>query len=471
MENSDIKPVLIFYAYARQDESLRDELAKHLALLRRQGLIRDWYDRRIEPGAEWEEDIDHHLRSAQIILPLISPDFIDSDYCYDIEMKRAMERHQRGEARVIPVILRPCDWKNAPFAKLQALPRDAKPVTQWDNQDEAFLSVADGIRMVLDEFAPSRAHSRRARLGLEELSPVEQVRIAVQESRPDQLAAVRTFMAWCLSELVRLAPDFTQSIERDDLIVQAIDRTKQLVCEFAAAAEMIALMHATEAARAMYKGFGPILQQYSAPPGYSGPCSEIAFDHFKFLGHELFTVFFSYLIRDERWQLIADLLSEGIYVPNAQSGSPEAVSYAYASTFLKSLRIRNKRLGLRRISLHSEMLNSRHSEGSLAEISPKDEFVGADYFLFLRSILRNVDGRQPEWIPWSTLYMQGAPRFLVESHSSKYASGVMIALATDDIETLREGVQQSRTSLRRFFRKNPLFDPFGFFNTDEIGSM
>ena len=141
----------LFFSYSHKDESLRDKLANHLKLLERQGVISAWYDRDITAGTEWEGQIDEHLESAQVILLLISADFLASDYCYDIELKRAMERHELGEARVIPIILRDVDWKGATFGKLQALPKNAKPITSWDNEDEAFTNVAKGIRKAVDE--------------------------------------------------------------------------------------------------------------------------------------------------------------------------------------------------------------------------------------------------------------------------------------------------------------------------------
>ena len=145
------KAMGIFFAYAREDEDLRDELQKHLSILERQGVITSWHDRKIGAGKEWKGEIDTHLNTARVILLLISPDFIASDYCWDVEVKRAMERHEAGEARVIPVILRPVDWKSAPFGKLQALPKDAKPVTRWPDCDEALLNVAKGIQAAVME--------------------------------------------------------------------------------------------------------------------------------------------------------------------------------------------------------------------------------------------------------------------------------------------------------------------------------
>jgi len=145
------KPIEVFYSYSHKDEGLRDELDSHLSILRRQGVITGWYDRRIGAGREWEGEIDTHLNTADIILLLISADFLASDYCYDVEIKRAMERHDAGEAHVIPVILRPVFWKGSPFGKLQALPKDARPVTTWANRDKAFLNVAQGIRAAVEE--------------------------------------------------------------------------------------------------------------------------------------------------------------------------------------------------------------------------------------------------------------------------------------------------------------------------------
>jgi hypothetical protein len=151
-----LQPVKLFYSYAHEDEELRVKLENHLSLMRRKKDIASWHDRDISAGTEWKKSIDENLEAAQIILLLVSDDFLASDYCYDIEMARAMERHDSGEARVIPIILRPCDWHDAPFGKLQALPKNAQPITKWENVDEAFLNVAQGIRRVVKELAVNR---------------------------------------------------------------------------------------------------------------------------------------------------------------------------------------------------------------------------------------------------------------------------------------------------------------------------
>jgi hypothetical protein len=152
MPATPAKAVEVFYSYTHKDEGLRDQLAEHLSSLRRQGYIKEWHDRQIGVGTEWSQEIDSHLNTASIILLLISSAFIASDYCYGIEMQRALERHNAKEARVIPIILRPVDWQETPFQKLQALPTNGKPITTWTNRDEAFLDVARGIRKAIEEW-------------------------------------------------------------------------------------------------------------------------------------------------------------------------------------------------------------------------------------------------------------------------------------------------------------------------------
>lgn len=136
----------VFFSYSHKDEWLRDELETHLKLLQRQRVISVWHDRKILPGGEWDKEIDARMEGADIILLLVSADFIASDYCWDKEVGRAMQRHEAGDATVIPVLLRSCDWKGAPFGKLQGLPKDMAPVNASKDRDAAWTEVAAGIR-------------------------------------------------------------------------------------------------------------------------------------------------------------------------------------------------------------------------------------------------------------------------------------------------------------------------------------
>ena len=144
------EPVTLFISYAHEDDSLHQKLEKHLSLLKHQGLISTWHDRQILPGMNWAQEIDGQLNKASVILLLVSSDFLASNYCYGIEMQRALARHEAEEAHVIPILLRPVDWESAPFAHLMCLPSNTSAITLWDNEDAAFQNVTRDIRKIIE---------------------------------------------------------------------------------------------------------------------------------------------------------------------------------------------------------------------------------------------------------------------------------------------------------------------------------
>jgi hypothetical protein len=218
----------LFFSYSHVDENLRDQLEIHLWGLRRQGLIDSWHDRRIIAGEEFGAAIDSHIETADVILLLISPDFIASDYCYEREMKRALERHQRGDARVIPVILRPCDWHDLPFGKLLATPKDGRPITKWPNIDEAFQDVVGAIKGALKPLAQSAKPSTprvsdTRKTTLSEAVRSSNLRIRKQFTdldkdrfRHEGFEYMAKFFENSLEELVRRNPGLEQSFRRID---------------------------------------------------------------------------------------------------------------------------------------------------------------------------------------------------------------------------------------------------------------
>ena len=152
-EDTSASVIELFFSYSHKDQDMRDEMEKYLSVLKRSNRIATWHDRKISAGSEWGKEIDENLDRADIILLLVSADFLASDYCWGIEMKRALQRHESGQALVVPVILHPCDWEDAPFAKFEALPRDARPVSSWPDLAEAFTDITRGIRAAAEELA------------------------------------------------------------------------------------------------------------------------------------------------------------------------------------------------------------------------------------------------------------------------------------------------------------------------------
>lgn len=194
----------VFFSYSHADEGLRDELEQQLSIMQRQNTISTWHDRRILAGSDIDDSIDVHLDAADIILLLVSPSFLASDYCYNKEMMHALERHHAGEARVIPVILRPCDWHDAPFGKLLATPTDGRPVTLWPDRDQAFLEVAKSIKAAVKALKP--------------MPPA----IAPTQPPSVSLAAPVAEVAMPRSSNLRLAKNFTER-DKDEFKIKTFE--------------------------------------------------------------------------------------------------------------------------------------------------------------------------------------------------------------------------------------------------------
>src|SRR6266700_84162 len=231
-------PLSVFISYAHEDERLLQQLEAHLSLLRRQGLVATWYDRQIVPGTQWAEEIDAHLETAQLVLLLISPNFMASDYCYGIEMQRALERHKNGEVQVIPIILRPVEWEGAPFAHLQCLPRDAKAVTEWDNRDAAFRDIARGIRTAIEQLPSTSTQPQPvpAASGAPATASTRALAVPTDRNRPRMLKRVHaTWIAGVLEQSLHGAALLVLGLEEKAdvldnpwrLLMQEVDRPAQ----------------------------------------------------------------------------------------------------------------------------------------------------------------------------------------------------------------------------------------------------
>lgn len=212
--------IKLFFSYSHKDEALRDQLAVHLAAMKRQGVIDDWHDRRMLAGDHVDEAIKAAMEEADIVLLLVSPDFIASDYCYDVEMTRAVQRHAEGRCRTIPVVLRPCDWHGAPFGKLLATPRDGKAVTSWPNLDEAFLDAAKAIRAAAESMrhrksadAPARSPEASAPSAAEEPPPVAVPKPRLRLNRAATDAEKDDFMEAAFDTVMRRFRDELAALE------------------------------------------------------------------------------------------------------------------------------------------------------------------------------------------------------------------------------------------------------------------
>jgi TIR domain len=220
----------VFFSYSHKDEALRDQLETHLAMLKRQGFIETWHDRRITAGEPLDDTINVNLDRAEIVLLLVSPDFLASDYCYEKEMMRTLERHKAGACTVIPIILRPCDWHDAPFGGLLAAPKDGKPITQWPDIDAAFLDVTQAIKRALAARGATRPPAATAKPAAKTPAAAPQVqarssnlRVAKRftdhdkdEFQHDAFEFIARYFESSLAELSRRNPDIKAHFRRID---------------------------------------------------------------------------------------------------------------------------------------------------------------------------------------------------------------------------------------------------------------
>src|SRR5260370_14732927 len=216
MTDTSKQEIKLFYCYAHKDKPIRDELEKHLSWLKRRYQLTNWHDREILPGEEWEQAIDMHLDTANLILLLISSDFMASDYCFSKEMRRALERHREGTCRVIPIILRPTYWEDAPFSSIQLLPTNAKPITSRPNPDEAFQDVVTEISRTIKDLLIS--------LNTKEEWLIEGAILMNLRRYEEALAAYE--------QAIRLDPNFARASNRNSLTLNILTLYKKAIPAF-----------------------------------------------------------------------------------------------------------------------------------------------------------------------------------------------------------------------------------------------
>lgn len=165
MPNIEYGKINLFYSYAHEDEKSCEEIMRSLEPLRDEGVISEWYDRRITAGEDWRSQISENLDRAKIVLLMVSPNFLDSEYCMGVELMQALDRHWERQCRIVPIILLKSHWKGTRFGSFQALPQDAKPVADWQNQAEALSSIVEGIRAVCRDIVDWENPYRRSSIG------------------------------------------------------------------------------------------------------------------------------------------------------------------------------------------------------------------------------------------------------------------------------------------------------------------
>ncbi|MGB3510788.1 MAG: hypothetical protein WBA93_16445 [Microcoleaceae cyanobacterium] len=398
-----------------------------------------------------------------------------------------------GEGKFIMVM-------NTAFGRPEDLPFDLRmrrvitynlPINSKDKATERkklATSFEKALRAILQELEEIiREILTRQQLEEErtrKLSITERAIISVKQG--DRSSAIQTdlFMEWLSKQIKKLAPKFSkQSVEKEDLLIKAIDKTEKLLIEFATLAEVIATTtESINAATSLYGYFEVMfLDYYSYSNLFGDILDDICdagnqvkdssnLDFYRFIGHELFVTYFSLLIRENRWRLILEILNEDIFKDNSPSQTYQIINLNDISQPVELFENSSN-------NRHSEILNQRHTNGKIAEIVPMQEFIEADFFLFLLSESKTEDSSDSYWHGWSLLYMEQTPRYLLEAKKVKFAEQLLVLLDLETIAELRDLVKNAQTKLvdkiwnnlgENYFLEEK---PFLRFNPMDIGSV
>ncbi len=294
---------------------------------------------------------------------------------------------------------------------------------------------------------------------------------AIENQQPNRIIILRRNLAQILTALEEHEPKKHSEVGIIEPLITALASTQETVAEFSKIAETISLMNDLDAAIEVLRSFGRIFQQYDLPENFSGRFGSGDFDYFKFLGHELFVTFVSFLLVEQRWEMLEKVLAEPIPVRYVRrKRGPGNVEWSFASQHLPTFIDEGNRR--RRVSLHADTLNERHTSGGLAAIMPIDDFADADYLLFLRGVIppQNV-GLMIQWRPWSALYLKHSPMFLRRAEYRNVANSLAKFLGAPSVDELKKRLSERTPEVERMFADGLWASPLEMRDIEGIGSL
>jgi len=384
-----------------------------------------------------------------------------------LELGYALKTH--GAKRVVMVM-------NTAFGPPERLPFDLKQkrVVTYD------LSLTAGDRKLPKGELRSKltaaltailqAHTKSAQ-STQQRSLLDEAIAAVTEDRKDQGRRLRAYTNWLVDELRRLKPD-TSGPEGDELLVHAIREWAPLLEGFARLCDAVAAAAARDAARALHKFFEQLLGLYFLPKGFSGSYRETDFDFYKFVGHEAFVVFVAYLIREERWEIINEVLGRALFVENGSHSEPLFEFEALSKHLALLDEVRSNRLaenGQRRVSIQADILKEHFTTEPLSRLLSWDEILDADLLLSLRSLVDSEGPRHRSWWPRTAVYQSSRrPRFLLESKTGQGATTLGKALNLPVNQDLKAKLTAALVKLNAGLARTSMFSDGIHFNSNDI---
>ncbi len=358
---------------------------------------------------------------------------------------------------------------NQAFGKIEELPFDLRMrrVLTYNMPSEA-VERAPERRLIEKQLDVAV----RAALGTTREAPARSIPAiaAVETQQPNRIIVVRRNLGLIVEKINNSQPKKHSEGGTVAELVGALSLTQEVVGEFSKIAEIVSLMNDRDAALEAYRWFGHVFEKYDLPENFSGRFSSADFDYFKFLGHELFVTLIASLLREQRWEAIEHLLLEPIPVRYLRRvHGPGNTDWSFASQHLHLLLDENSRT--RRVSLHADILNQRHTTEGLATIMPIQDFMAGDYFLFLVGEIRPDTIDLPlKWRPWSTLYLKHAPMFLRNAEHRRVAISLMKIFNVSSIEEFRKRLGERTPILEKLFQSGFWASPLSDEDIKRIGT-
>jgi hypothetical protein len=342
---------------------------------------------------------------------------------------------------------------NTAYGKLEDLPFDLRmrrvmPYNMPDTVQERSTErraleskLNDAIRAALDSLKPAPMVSM----------PSEAIE-SVEKLTGNRVIVVRRFLSELHARIEAKRPKAIGKGATAQDLLDAIESTVNIATDYTRLASSVAKMGDRETAMVLYRSFGPLLEGYDVPGEFSGTIYPADFDVVKFVGHELFTTLLACLIRDGQWELISKLLEQGIPVKySRREQGPANCSFDEMSEQLEFLRSLNQER--RRLCVHADVLKTLHEQDPLGVLMPFEDFIAADYFLFLRGELPPDEPPTfPAWRPWSSVFMKHAPRFILDARQAAAAQQIAAALCASDVVTLKGKLRERAGRLSLMWR-------------------
>lgn len=294
---------------------------------------------------------------------------------------------------------------------------------------------------------------------------------AIENGQPNRIVVLRKDLKEIWGNLVALEPQRPRDNGTVGDLIDSIQRSQEPIAEFSKIAESVAVANDIDCLREIVRWFGNVVEKYANPRGFSGSFSNADFDYFRFIGHEMFVTTIAFLLREQRWDSLKSALAEPIPVRYLrQEEGPGSVFWEYISRSVNLLVDEAQRK--QRASLHADILNERHTTGGLAANLPMEDFMAADYFLFLCSALSSQKNTEKTyWYAWSTLYLDHAPLFLQNAEQADVAHHLVSILGLNDIDAFKARLKEEGNGVHRFFPRAIMpGSPLGYFEIDKIGT-